>query len=348
MKIVLNPEECWRAVLERSSLGTFVYAVRSTGVYCRPTCPSRRPRRENVEFFERPEGAEGAGFRACLRCRPNSAEPGAAMVERARRYIEDRLEDAIDLRSVATAAGASPFHLHRLFKRIVGATPKQYIDALRLSRVKHNLREGEPVASAAYGAGYGSSSRLYERAPERLGMTPAVYARGGAGETIRFTVATCALGRMMVAATDRGICKVSLGDSGEALERELREEFPGAEIQRDAGSLAHWAGQILRHIGGEEVAANLPLAVRATAFHCRVWEELRKTPRGETRTYADVARSLGRPRAVRAVANACAANPVAVLIPCHRVVRSDGAVGGYRWGIGRKEKLLAMERNNVP
>lgn len=340
---MLSQEDCWRAVLERSSGGTFVYAVKSTGVYCRPSCPSRRPRRENVEFFELPDNAERAGFRACLRCRPNSPEPGAAMVERARRHIEERIEESIDLRSLAKAVGASPFHFHRLFKKIVGATPKQYVDALRLGRVKDSLREGEPVASAAYGAGYGSSSRLYERAPERLGMTPASYARGGAGETIRFTLATCPLGRMLVAATERGICKVSLGDSSEALERELREEFPAAEIHRDSGGLAHWAGQILRHIDGDASAGSLPLAVRATAFHCRVWEELRKTPRGQTRSYADVARSLGRPRAVRAVANACAANPVAVLIPCHRVVRSDGALGGYRWGIGRKEKLLALE-----
>ena len=335
-------DERWRAVTAKDARadGTFVYAVRTTGVYCRPSCAARRPRRENVVFFAAAEEAERAGFRACRRCRPKDAAPGARAVEAACRYLEAHADDGASLADVARAAGLAPAALARAFRRLAGVTPRQYADALRTGRFKGRLRAGEAVAQATYDSGYGSSSRVYER---DFGMTPATYRKGGRGARIAWTVAPCALGRVLVAATDRGICAVSLGDAEDELAAALRREFPHAELVRDEGGLEAWTAEVVRRAAGAPPHIDLPLDVRATAFERAVWEELRRIPRGETRAYGEVARALGRPTAARAVARACAANPVALAIPCHRVVRGDGAAGGYRWGEERKRGLLGAE-----
>ncbi|HLJ17900.1 MAG TPA: bifunctional DNA-binding transcriptional regulator/O6-methylguanine-DNA methyltransferase Ada [Bryobacteraceae bacterium] len=332
----------WHSVLtrDRSADGAFVYAVQSTGVYCRPVCPSRRPRPEQVLFFDKPEEAERAGFRACRRCNPKDPESAIAEVCA---HIERHAEDRLTLATLAREAGFSPFHLQRMFRKATGITPREYREALRMGSLKRNLKSGSDVTSALYDAGYGSSSRLYERGPEKLGMTPAIYRRGGAGILIRYTIETSPLGRLLVAATERGVCSVKMGDADADLEANLYAEFPNALVQRDRKGLAQFVRAILAHLAGEEPSLVLPTDLRATAFQTRVWEELRKIPYGETRSYAQVARAMGRPKAARAVARACASNPVALVIPCHRVVRGDGETGGYRWGAERKQKLLARE-----
>jgi len=344
----------WQAVLERDAQfeSAFVYAVRSTGVYCRPTCASRRPRRHQVAFFSSPEAAEQAGFRPCRRCRPRgeAADPRAAqarLVERLCREIEaslDEGEEAITLATLSQRVGANPNQVQRRFKRVMGITPRQYADAKRLARLKSRLREGQNVTEALYEAGYGSSRALYERAPSRMGMTPATYRQGGPGMRIDYTIADSPLGRLLVGATERGVCAVCLGDSDKALETSLSTEYPQAEIRRDDVRLVSWLTAFLRHLRGQLPHLDLPLDVRATAFQWRVWEELRAIPYGSTRSYSDVARAIGRPDAVRAVARAIATNPVAVVIPCHRVVGKDGSLHGYRWGLERKKELLALER----
>ncbi len=338
----------WAAVLGRDAAadGMFVYAVRSTGIYCRPSCPSRRPLRERVMFFGLPEAAEHAGFRACLRCRPAQTamrDPQVEMVRRVCRAIEDD-PDRTDLATLGAVVAISPAHLQRTFKRLMSISPRQYAEACRVRDVKARLHSGEAVTNALYDAGYGSSSRLYERAPATLGMTPATYRKGGAGATIRYTVASSPLGALLVAATERGLCAVRLGDDADALVEELRHEFPFAALARDADdALGAWVAPILANLGGTQPHLDLPLDVQATAFQWRVWEALRAIPRGETRSYAEVARAIGQPTAARAVARACATNPVALAIPCHRVVRGDGDPGGYRWGMERKRALLARE-----
>ena len=335
----------WRAVLRRDENldGAFVYAVRSTGIYCRPSCPSRRPRRENVVFFHRAEEAERAGFRACQRCRPGCQAPRSEAVEQACRYLETHLESTVTLTELGNAVGLSAEHLQRTFKRVLGVSPRQYADARRLARLKTELRNGRPVTEAMYEAGYGGSSRLYEKAPQQLGMTPGDYRHGGRGMRVRFAVADCALGRLLVAATERGLCQVSLGDSDAELRAGLQSEYPQAELVPDDCGLIEWVNVLLVHLAGRQPRLDLPLDVQATAFQRRVWEELRRIPYGATRSYSEVARSLGAPRAARAVARACATNPVAVVIPCHRVIREDGDLGGYRWGLDRKRGLLAGE-----
>lgn len=335
----------WRAVQRRDARldGAFVYAVRSTGVYCRPSCPSRRPRREQVTFYPDPPSAEVAGFRACLRCKPTQGagpHPDAALVRRACAWLDAHPDEPVTLTTLARSAGTGPQHLQRAFRRLTGITPRDYRDARRGERLRAALQRRGHVGPSVYEAGYGSSSRVYERADAMLGMTPATYARGGRGARIRFTVVPSPLGVLLVAATDRGVCRVSLGDEGE---RDLRREFPAATIERDDGALARWAGAVLRHLEGRTPHIELPLDVQATAFQRRVWRELLAIPRGRVRSYADVARALGRPGATRAVARACASNPVALVIPCHRVVRADGGLGGYRWGVDRKERLLDRE-----
>ena len=344
----MDEERCWQAVLTReaSADGTFVHAVRSTGVYCRPSCPSRRPRREQVAFFARPDAAEQAGFRACRRCRPaTSAAPDAQteLVRQTCHYIENHTEDPLTLSDLGARVGISPHHLQRTFKRIMGITPRQYADARRVNRLKARLREGDNVTTALYEAGYGSSSRLYEQAPDRLGMTPATYRRGGAGLQVGYAIADSPLGRLLVAATEKGICFVSLGESDGALEQALAGEYPAAEIHRDDTELGAWIGAIVRHVSGQQPHLDLPVDVRATAFQWRVWEALRAIPYGSTRSYREVAQAIGEPKAARAVARACATNPVALVIPCHRVVREGGDLGGYRWGASRKQALLAQE-----
>lgn len=347
-------QQRWDAVSGRAAQadGAFVYAVRTTGVYCRPSCASRRPRRENVEFFDLPEAAERAGYRACRRCRPRlapAADPALGRVRQACAAIDEALEaenPPPSLTEIAERVGLSPFHLQRLFKRHLGISPKEYADARRLARAKAMMREGESVAGAVYGAGYGSASRLYERADAQLGMTPATYKKGGRGAAIAYATTTTRLGRLLVATTERGICAVSLADDDATLEAALRREYPEAEIARDETRLSEALAAVVDTIEHRsDRAAALPLDIRATAFQWRVWQELQRIPRGATATYTAVAEKLGMPRAARAVARACASNRAALVIPCHRVVREDGALGGYRWGLERKERLLAEERS---
>jgi len=350
----------WHAVQsrDRGADGEFVYAVRSTGVYCRPSCPSRKPRREQVVFFPLPEAAEQRGFRACRRCRPRTVraqDPSTQAVARICREIESRIlsnadagsgENRLTLAALSSTAGISPHQLERAFRRVMGITPRQYADAQRMRHLKSSLRKGDDVTTALYDAGYGSSSRLYERAPSHLGMTPATYRQGGAGMQIHYTIVASPLGRLLVGATSEGISALYLGEADAALESALRKEYPRAEIRRDTSgskNLGGWVDQILAHLRGKEPQLDLPTDVQATAFQRRVWEELRRIPYGATRTYTEVARSIGRPAAIRAVARACATNPVSVVVPCHRVVRQDGNLAGYRWGLERKQALLEHE-----
>src|SRR6267142_2010736 len=348
----LNDAARWNAVLghDREADGLFVYAVRSTGVYCRPSCPSRRPRRDRVAFFETTGAARDAGFRACKRCDPDAvvaaADPWVEKIRRACVYLSN-VEGHPALATLARRLGGSPYHLQRNFKRLVGVTPREYAEACRLRKVKRHLRDGTDVTGAMFDAGYGSSSRFYERAVPKLGMAPSVYRRGGAGMTIRFAIVDSSnrsLGRLLVAATTRGVCAVAMGSSDDELTRMLTREYPAASIAGDAGTLASWTGAILAHLAGRQPRLDLPLDVQATAFQWQVWQALAAIPYGETRTYKEVAASIGRPTAVRAVARACASNPVALAVPCHRVVASAGGEGGYRWGIARKKALLASER----
>ena len=345
----IGPQEFWQAVLERDRRfqHLFVYAVRSTGVYCRPTCASRRPRREQVSFFAGPEAAERAGFRACRRCRPSEiafTDPQAAIVQKLCRYIDAHLEEPITLAILSREAGMSEFHLQRIFKRVLGVSPLQYARVRRLLNLKTRLKSGDDVTSAMYAAGYGSSSRLYEHAAGQLGMTPGAYRSGGAGAEIKYAIASSNLGRVLVATTDRGVCAVRLGDSDSELVSELRSEFPLSQARQDSPALAETVQQVIACVNGSDAHPDIALDIRGSAFQAKVWETLRRIPRGETRSYAQIAQELKQPTAVRAVARACASNPVAVIVPCHRVVRSDGALGGYRWGMERKEKLLASER----
>jgi len=337
----------WQAVLERNSAedGKFVFAVSSTGIYCRPSCPSKRPRRENVTFYPAPQEAEQAGYRACLRCRPRSASGNAQveMVKAVCRYIEQHLDEPITLSRLGSEFRQSPFHLQRQFKRVLGVSPRAYADSCRLNQFKSQLRAGHSVTRAMYDAGYSSSSRLYERTASQLGMTPDKYRRGAVAAPIRYTITDSPLGRMLVAATDKGICAVQFADSDEQLETGLKHEFPFAIRKRTDEALQSWKDRLLRHMKGEKLRSALPLDIQATAFQRRVWDHLRQIPFGETQSYRQVAKAIGRPKAVRAVARACATNPVAVAIPCHRVIRENGDMGGYRWGLKRKQSLLELE-----
>jgi len=343
-------ETYWDAVLAKDNQvdGEFFYAVRSTGIYCKPSCPSRRPKRENVVFFPRIQAAEEAGFRPCRRCRPDEAQTGTTtLIQNVCRYIETHSEEALTLALLGEQMHVSPFHLQRLFKRVMGVTPRQYIQTQRIAQLKIHIKESEAVTEALYDVGYGSSSRLYEQAPVHLGMTPTSYRNGGKDMTIRYTLVVCPLGRLLVATTERGICAVELGDTDATLETALHEEYPAAHIQHDSTILDQEVQLILRHLNGEQEHLNLPLDIQATAFQCRVWQELRTIPYGETRSYSEVALALGDANKARAVAQACAANPVALIVPCHRVVREDSSVGGYRWGIERKRHLLVQEGSQV-
>jgi AraC family transcriptional regulator of adaptative response/methylated-DNA-[protein]-cysteine methyltransferase len=346
----IDAAEAWSAVegRDRRFDGRFVYAVRSTGIYCRPSCPSRRPARANVAFYGDAAAAEAAGFRACKRCQPHAGivqTGSAAAVRRAAAFIDAHVDERITLARLGREASLSPFHLQRLFRRELGVSPHEYQQARRIDRLRSQLRRGETVSRATYEAGFGSPSRVYEQAAPRLGMTPAVYRRGGQGLNIRFAIVGSPLGRLLVATSASGVCAVSLGDSDAQLERRLRAEFPRAGIERDDGSLAEVTNKVLAHVRGEGHAHDLPLDVRGTAFQQQVWRALLAIPYGETRSYAQVAAAIGHPRATRAVARACATNPVAVVIPCHRVIRSDGGLGGYAGGVERKERLLEVEGN---
>lgn len=352
-------DACWKAVRsrDRRADGRFVYAVCSTGIYCRPSCPSRKPRREQVLFFKLPETAEQKGFRPCRRCLPRTVRPPDPRVEavaRLCREIDRRIatapgegsEGAVSLAALSETAGWSPHQLDRAFRGVMGITARQYTDARRMLLLKSRLRRGDTVTNALYDTGYGSSSRLYERAPAHLGMTPAAYRQGGLQIQIRYTIAASPLGRLLVAATDRGVSAVYLGQSDRPLKAALEKEYLRAEIHRDrqgANDLTKWLKKVLAYLSGQEPNLDLPTDLRATAFQRRVWEELRRIPYGQTRTYSQIARSIGRPAAVRAVASACAKNPVSLVIPCHRVIREDGSLAGYRWGLDRKKALLEHE-----
>src|SRR5213596_2236783 len=345
----LTPERRWRIVLARDRRydGAFVYAVQSTGIYCRPSCPSRRPRRAQVVFFPVPEAAELAGFRACRRCRPGEAappDPGVPLVRTVCRLIDAHTDRPASLAALSAQAGVTSHRLLRTFQRVLGISPRQYRDARRVDRFKAELRARGRVSPALYEAGYGSTSRVYERAHAQLGMTPATYSRGAPGTRIAFTVVPCALGRLLVATTARGICRVSLGSGADDLEAALATEFPAAELRRDRGALAGTVAALLRYLDGRAEPLDLPLDVRATAFQRRVWEALRRIPYGTTRSYTDIARAIGKPSATRAVARACEIGRASLVIPCHRVVRADGGLGGYRWGVARKRALLEQER----
>ena len=339
----IDDETCWRAVVARDTSwdGQFVYGVRSTGIYCRPGCPARRPRRDQVTFFASGAAARAAGLRACRRCRPD-ADVHDDLAGRARRLL-DEAEENIGLVELADRAGASPSHLLRAFKAAFGVTPRQYAAARRLERLKAELQHGQDVTTAIYAAGYNSPSRVYERVGRDLGMTPGVYRGGGAGMQITYTIFETSLGWLLLAASPRGICRVAFGANAPELEQELALEFPRAERQRADEYLKDWAAALQAQVRGEPAPLELPLDVQGTDFQMRVWQALRRIPAGETRTYAQLAESIGQPRAVRAAAHACAANPAAVIIPCHRIVRSGGGLGGYHWGLERKRKLLEAE-----
>jgi AraC family transcriptional regulator of adaptative response/methylated-DNA-[protein]-cysteine methyltransferase len=346
---MLNETTLWNAVSLRDARwdGIFVYAVPSTRVYCRPICPSRRPRREGVRFFSTAAAAESAGFRACRRCRPALPASVPPAIERVRQTcsaIATDPEATATLAHLASKTGTSSYHLLRTFKQVLGISPREYRDACRIGALKTGLRNGHGVAAATYEAGYGSGSRVYEKAPALLGMTPATYARGGAGTAIGYVVVPSPLGHLLVAATPKGVCAVKLGADVRTLEADLRAEYPKALVDPGNKRLVAWVKRIVASLEPGAPDPRLPLDIRATAFQRRVWRALQAIPRGSTRSYVHVARTIGRPSAARAVARACASNPVAIVVPCHRVVRDDGALGGYHWGVARKRDLLERER----
>jgi AraC family transcriptional regulator, regulatory protein of adaptative response / methylated-DNA-[protein]-cysteine methyltransferase len=341
----------WNAVVsrDREQDGAFVYAVRTTGVYCKPSCASRRALRENVRFFADPAAAESAGFRACKRCDPRATESSASrVIAKARAYLEAHADAPPALGALSRVVGMSASHLQRTFKREVGVSPRQYAAALRADRLKANLRAGATVSRATFDAGYGASSRAYDAATEQLGMTPGAYRRGGKGVHIRYMTAPTSLGRLLVAATERGVCAVTLGNDDASLENALNSEYPQSTRTRVRGTggdeqLRAWVAAVRAYLDGSEREIAVPLDVSGTPFQERVWDALQRIPYGETRSYTQVAESIAAPTAVRAVASACARNRVSLIIPCHRVVRGTGALGGYRWGLARKERLLARE-----
>jgi AraC family transcriptional regulator, regulatory protein of adaptative response / methylated-DNA-[protein]-cysteine methyltransferase len=338
-----------RAVEKRDSSfdGRFVYAVSSTRIYCRPSCASRRPTRSRVEFYASPADAERAGFRACKRCRPATSD--ATRIDRAvagaAEFISAHATEPITLSSLALRVGVSPFHLQRAFKRAMGVTPREFRDSQRRRILAGRLRSGDTVSRATYEAGYGSSSRVYEKAGRRMGMSPSALRKGGEGERMQFSIVASPLGRLLVAYTERGVCSVAMGDDDARLERQLRAEFPRAIISAAGSTLHAWISAIVKSLEGNEPtgSAAVPLDARGTAFQTRVWKELQRIPRGTTLSYSQVANRIGQPKAARAVARACATNPLAIVVPCHRVIREDGALGGYRWGLERKERLLRAE-----
>ncbi len=339
-------DRAWQMVEERKPAADmlFVYAVRTTGIYCRPSCPSRRPLRASVEFFATSDLAERAGYRACKRCAPGETHPQAHMLTQACDYIERNIDSTIKLDRLGKSVGLSAFHTQKLFRRYLGISPRQYQQARRMESFRKSLLSSDSVTTAMYEAGFASSSRLYASANEHLGMTPTTYRNGGKDVAIRYSISDTPLGKMLVAATENGICAVAFGSLESELEDDLALRFPASARSRDERELGSAVQQILAQMTEHPVALELPLDVRATAFQRRVWEALRRIPRGETRTYAQIAREIGQPTAVRAVARACATNPVAVVVPCHRVIGSDGTLTGYRWGVERKKKLLEMER----
>jgi AraC family transcriptional regulator of adaptative response/methylated-DNA-[protein]-cysteine methyltransferase len=348
---MLNDDFCWKAVQDRDAAadGRLYFGVLTTGVYCRPSCPARTPLRRNVRFFESPQQAEAAGLRPCKRCRPLDTRDAAALrVEEICRYIETHSDEPLSLDQLAQRAGMSRFHFQRTFKALVGVTPKQYHDAQRMRSLKSHLKSSSDVTAAVYDAGYGSSSRVYERADTRLGMTPKAYRAAGKGVRITYVSFETPLGLLMAGATDRGLCFVQFGDSHDDLEGKLRAEYPNAtfEPMREPHDpqFTAWVEALRAHLRGEQPHLDLPADIRATAFQLRVWNYLQNIPYGDVRSYTEVARGIGQPTAARAVAHACASNVLAIAIPCHRVIRGNGELGGYKWGLPRKRALIDRER----
>jgi len=349
IRTTVTSDPRWAAVVARDSKadGAFYYAVKTTGVYCRPSCGARTPRPENVVYYRTAAEAERAGFRACKRCKPDRdslAERQAAKVAELCRYIE-RAERLPTLDELAERAETSAYHLHRIFKKVTGLTPKAYATAHRGRKVREQLARGGTVTDAIYGAGYNSNSRFYDESDRVLGMTPSRYRAGGSGARIRFAVGQCSLGAILVAESDRGVCAILMGDDPDALARDLQDRFPHAELVGGEPAFEQLIAQVVGFVEAPGVGLDLPLDVRGTAFQQRVWRALRRIPSGKTVSYAELARRIGAPQSVRAVAQACAANSLAVAIPCHRVVRSDGGLAGYRWGVERKQALLEREAN---
>jgi AraC family transcriptional regulator of adaptative response/methylated-DNA-[protein]-cysteine methyltransferase len=344
-----DPDAAWSQILSRDPRARFFYAVATTGVFCRPTCKSRRPLRVNVRFFRSAQEARAAGFRPCLRCRPEGPTQ-ARVLENVRAHIESHVDRPVSLAELGRIAGVSPFTVQRLFKNEMGVSPLQYQRALRAGSLRAALKQGEAVTDAIYNAGFGSASRAYEGA--QLGMTPARFAAGGRGEHIGFTTAPSRFGWLVVGATARGLCWLALANSAEEAESSLRAEFPAATLKPDA-SLSRLVDVALETVGGSSdeaangIPSSLPLDLRGTAFQLRVWQALRAIPRGTTRSYSELARELGDPHATRAVARACATNRVALVVPCHRVVGVSGSLTGYRWGVERKRQLLDAERTTL-
>ncbi|HSC81106.1 MAG TPA: bifunctional DNA-binding transcriptional regulator/O6-methylguanine-DNA methyltransferase Ada [Chitinolyticbacter sp.] len=343
--LAIERDPRWAAVLARDAQydGCFVYAVRSTGVYCKPSCKARTPRPENVSFHTDAAAAEAAGYRACKRCRPNESRPRHADAVTAACRLIEAAETPPSLAALAQAVGLSPHHLHRVFKAVTGVTPRDYATALRADRVRTRLAAGAAVTDAVFAAGYNAGSRFYDEAGQVLGMQPSAYRRGGVGSTIRFAVAQCSLGALLVAQSERGLCAISLGDDAAALVRELQDRFARAELVGGDAQFEQVVAQVVGFVETPRLGLALPLDIRGTAFQQRVWQALREIAPGQTASYSDIAERIGAPRAVRAVAGACAANTLAVAIPCHRVVRLDGDLSGYRWGIARKRALLERE-----
>jgi AraC family transcriptional regulator of adaptative response/methylated-DNA-[protein]-cysteine methyltransferase len=336
----------WRATVSRDARadGTFVLAVRSTHIYCRPSCPARRPLRRNVTFFRTGAEAELQGFRPCLRCRPHEVAGPVTLVASATRELAQSGDDNVRFGALAAKLGTTAGTLRRAFLQTTGLRPRELSAALRLTRFKKLLREGKSIADALYETGYGSTSRVYERSNAQLGMTPATYKKGGKNMKIGYSIAKSSLGKILVAATERGVSAVYLGDADATLVEELHGEYPRAEISAANDSFERWVKEIVQRVEGNPPRLELPLDLQATAFQRRVWQELQRIPRGSTRTYSQVAKALGKPKAIRAVARACATNPVSIVVPCHRVIREDGSLAGYRWGLSRKQQLLAQER----
>ncbi len=346
-KPLTGDDERWAAVVRRDAAADeqFYYSVSTTGVYCRPSCPSRLARRENVRFHATCAEAQRAGFRPCKRCKPDQpslAKQYANMVAETCRLIE-AAETPPDLADLAQAAGMSRYHFHRIFKAVTGVTPKAYAAAHRAQRVRETLARSDTVTEAIYDAGFNSNGRFYATSTQMLGMTPANFRAGGAHAVIRFAVGECSLGAILVAATDKGVCAILLGDEADALVRDLQDRFPRAELIGGEGEFEQMVARVVGFVEAPELGLDLPLDVRGSAFQQRVWQALRAIPSGATVSYAEIAARIGSPKAVRAVAHACAANAIAVAIPCHRVVRSDGALSGYRWGVERKRALLERE-----
>ncbi len=339
----------WRSILARdpSKDGTFVFGVRSTGIYCKPSCPARHPRIDQVLFFATPNEAENAWFRACLRCHPKDEAPtGTKQIQRVCDYIKLNLGKKHTLSSLSHEAGLSLFHFHRTFKKIVGVSPREYIKGLRLEKMKQSLRQGETVTQALYEAGFSSRSRVYENPPPQLGVNAGTFRRGGEGLQIHYTIIDSPIGRLLLGATWKGLCAVCVGASDRAVEAALQEDYYAADRYRDDAQMKKWAEEFSKYFDGYQFSPELPLDVRATAFQWRVWKQIQAIPFGETATYSSIAETLRRPKAVRAVASACANNPVALIIPCHRVIGKKGNLRGYRWGLKRKETLLFLEKRH--